>query len=134
MLDVLAKSVPGNFNASELVTSIMTAADNLAAGFDATVIISTHPNKDSGDGSASGSVFFGALTFAEWHVRRQGEDAVRCWVDKVKDGPAESRCSKGQCERDGTPIIGDVTAEELRGIDETVGAVTDSEAWKQRAW
>ena len=129
VLDVLAKSVPGNFNASELVTSIMTAADDLAAGFDATVIISTHPNKDSGDGSASGSVFFGALTFAEWHIRRQGEDAVRCWVDKMKDGPAEFAVFyKVNTNADGTPIIGDVTAEELREIErKTVGPVKSPE-------
>jgi hypothetical protein len=87
VIDVLGKAAPGmDLNAPATGTLLMTMADDLAEAFNATVIIPMHPKRDGVE--ALGSIFFGALTFAEWHCSRE-DDQVKVWVEKMKDGKAE---------------------------------------------
>lgn len=86
VVDVLAKAAPGNYADMEIVIGILTAAEALAEKFDALVILTTHPPKN-GKGAA-GSVFFGALAYAEWHIAKIPE-GIKCTVEKMKDGEAD---------------------------------------------
>ncbi len=106
VIDVLAKSVAGaDLAAMKDASLIMKRADDLAAAFDATVIITTHPPKSGNE--AIGSALFGALTFAEWHVSK-GAHGVQCYIEKMKDGAAEFTCWYALKQNlAGPPIVGE---------------------------
>jgi hypothetical protein len=113
VIDVLGKAAPGmDLNAPATGTLLMTMADDLAEAFNATVIIPMHPKRDGVE--ALGSIFFGALTFAEWHCTRE-RDQVKVWVEKMKDGKAEFAVHYGitWTAPGGVPIIREPTVTEI---------------------
>jgi len=112
VIDTLSKATGGaDINAPNVGIGIHTAMDALSDAFGgALVILIHHPNKSSKVGS-SGSSFIEDLAYAVWHVSREGE-LVKCWVEKMKDGPAEFTVNYRVGIHRTVPYVRDETASE----------------------
>jgi hypothetical protein len=111
VIDTLTKAVAGqDINTPATGSGIHEAADKLSVAFGgALVILIHHPGKSTTDKSSMGSALIEALAYAVWHVSKAGDDAVKCWVEKMKDGKAEfavhyhvQKVREAPCVRDET--------------------------------
>jgi hypothetical protein len=108
VVDVLTRVVPGADLGSPAVGSaIMVALEELAANFDATVLVLHHPGKDESRGGL-GSVLLEALAYAVWKCSAKNSVA-KVYVEKMKDGPAHfSIRYEIEWSGKGIPVIGSV--------------------------
>ena len=91
-------NMPGNGNA------LMNAAQQIANGFSALVILLTHPGKDSDRGPV-GSYAFTARADVVLLLKRQG-DTLAVYIEKMKSGPSGKSLAFAVESHQGIPLIG----------------------------
>lgn len=116
VIDTLTRVTSGqDINAPAVGAGINNYADELAVAFGGLVILIHHPGKDKSRGGM-GSALIESLAYAVWRVSKEDGNTVRCWVDKMKDGPADFAVHYGigWTTPGNVPCVRDQTAAEAK--------------------